>query len=27
VESIYHKNAIHTWQLNADGTVKNVQID
>jgi sulfane dehydrogenase subunit SoxC len=27
VESIYHKNAIHTWQLHENGTVKNVQID
>ncbi len=27
VESIYHKNAIHTWKLAADGTVTNVQID
>jgi sulfane dehydrogenase subunit SoxC len=26
VNSIYHKNAIHTWQLNPDGTVRNVQI-
>jgi sulfane dehydrogenase subunit SoxC len=24
--SIYHKNAIHTWQLNTDGTVNNVQL-
>ena len=24
--SIYHKNAIHTWRLHADGTVTNVQI-
>jgi sulfane dehydrogenase subunit SoxC len=24
--SIYHKNAIHTWKLAADGTVSNVQI-
>ena len=24
--SIYHKNAIHTWRLAADGTVTNVQI-
>jgi sulfane dehydrogenase subunit SoxC len=24
--SIYHKNAIHTWKLAADGTVTNVQI-
>jgi sulfane dehydrogenase subunit SoxC len=24
--SIYHKNAIHTWKLNADGSVANVQI-
>ena len=27
VNSIYHKNAIHTWQLTANGEVKNVQID
>ena len=27
VESIYHKNAIHTWLLEPDGTVVNVQID
>jgi sulfane dehydrogenase subunit SoxC len=27
VESIYHKNSIHTWQLHENGTVKNVQID
>lgn len=27
VESIYHKNAIHTWLLEQDGTVANVQID
>jgi sulfane dehydrogenase subunit SoxC len=27
VESIYHKNAIHTWQLHENGMVKNVQID
>jgi sulfane dehydrogenase subunit SoxC len=26
VNSIYHKNAIHTWRLNADGSVNNVQI-
>jgi len=26
VNSIYHKNSIHTWRLNADGTVNNVQI-
>ena len=24
--SIYHKNAIHTWKVNADGSVQNVQI-
>ena len=24
--SIYHKNAIHTWKVNADGSVVNVQI-
>jgi sulfane dehydrogenase subunit SoxC len=24
--SVYHKNAIHTWRLHADGTVTNVQI-
>lgn len=24
--SIYHKNAIHTWQVNPDGSVANVQI-
>jgi sulfane dehydrogenase subunit SoxC len=24
--SIYHKNAIHTWKLNSDGSVANVQI-
>jgi len=24
--SIYHKNAIHTWKVNADGSVSNVQI-
>jgi len=24
--SIYHKNAIHTWRLHADGSVTNVQI-
>ena len=24
--SIYHKNAIHTWRVNADGSVANVQI-
>ena len=24
--SIYHKNSIHTWQLNTDGTVNNVQL-
>lgn len=24
--SIYHKNAIHTWQLQADGSVRNVQL-
>jgi sulfane dehydrogenase subunit SoxC len=27
VESIYHKNAIHTWLVDRDGTVANVQID
>lgn len=27
VESIYHKNAIHTWLVERDGTVVNVQID
>ncbi|MFN2275465.1 MAG: sulfite dehydrogenase [Anaerolineales bacterium] len=26
LSSIYHKNAIHTWRLHADGTVTNVQI-
>nr|MCH9717718.1 sulfite dehydrogenase [Gammaproteobacteria bacterium] len=26
VESIYHKNSIHTWGLSADGKVRNVQI-
>jgi sulfane dehydrogenase subunit SoxC len=26
VNSIYHKNAIHTWRVNADGTVDNVQL-
>ncbi len=24
--SIYHRNAIHTWLVNADGTVENVQV-
>lgn len=24
--SIYHRNAIHTWELNADGSVRNVQL-
>jgi len=24
--SIYHKNAIHTWKLNSDGSLRNVQI-
>jgi sulfane dehydrogenase subunit SoxC len=24
--SIYHKNAIHTWRLEPNGTVSNVQI-
>ncbi len=24
--SIYHKNAIHTWRLNSDGSVNNVQV-
>ncbi len=27
VNSIYHKNAIHTWQLFESGEVRNVQID
>jgi len=27
VESIYHRNAIHTWLLEPDGTVVNVQVD
>ncbi len=27
VESIYHKNAIHTWRLDQTGGVTNVQID
>ncbi|MDW8398404.1 MAG: sulfite dehydrogenase [Acetobacteraceae bacterium] len=27
VESIYHKNSIHTWLVEPDGTVVNVQID
>jgi len=27
VESIYHKNAIHTWLVEKDGTTVNVQID
>ncbi len=27
VESIYHKNAIHTWRVAAGGEVTNVQID
>jgi sulfane dehydrogenase subunit SoxC len=27
VESIYHKNSIHTWLVERDGTVVNVQID
>ncbi len=26
INSIYHKNSIHTWQLNPDGVVRNVQI-
>lgn len=26
VNSIYHKNAIHTWRVEADGSVRNVQI-
>tara|TARA_R110002074_G_scaffold228259_2_gene399858 strand:+ start:53493 stop:54803 length:1311 start_codon:yes stop_codon:yes gene_type:complete len=26
VNSIYHKNSIHTWQLSSDGGVKNVQL-
>jgi len=26
LNSIYHKNSIHTWRVNADGTVNNVQI-
>jgi len=25
VNSIYHKNSIHTWQVLATGEVKNVQ--
>jgi len=24
--SIYHKNAIQTWQVNVDGSVVNVQV-
>jgi len=24
--SIYHKNAIHTWQVDNNGTVSNVQL-
>ena len=24
--SVYHKNAIHTWRVNSDGSVSNVQI-
>jgi len=24
--SIYHKNSIHTWKLDTDGTVSNVQL-
>ena len=27
INSIYHRNAIHTWQLAASGELKNVQID
>jgi len=27
VESIYHKNSIHTWKLESNGGVSNVQID
>lgn len=27
INSIYHRNAIHTWQLASSGSVKNVQID
>jgi sulfane dehydrogenase subunit SoxC len=27
VESIYHKNAIHTWRVAESGEVTNVQID
>jgi len=27
LESIYHKNAIHTWRLASNGQVTNVQID
>lgn len=27
VNSVYHKNSIHTWQLLASGEVRNVQID
>ncbi len=26
MNSIYHKNAIHTWQLSSDGSVNNVQL-
>ena len=26
MNSIYHKNAIHTWQVTADGSVNNVQL-
>jgi len=26
VNSIYHKNSVHTWRVNPDGTVNNVQI-
>ncbi|OUS11613.1 sulfite dehydrogenase [Gammaproteobacteria bacterium 53_120_T64] len=26
VNSIYHKNAIHTWRVEADGSVRNVQM-
>jgi sulfane dehydrogenase subunit SoxC len=27
LESVYHKNAIHTWKLESNGSVSNVQID
>ncbi|MFL0804845.1 MAG: sulfite dehydrogenase [Agarilytica sp.] len=26
VNSIYHKNSIHTWKVNSDGSVQNVQL-